>query len=60
MVDPKLGQYIENVRQDVVEIYKCNESATAENRSKIRILALDTLMHLDKCIERQRRKFDAE
>ncbi len=50
MINPKISQYIENVRQDIIEIYKHNESTDEETRSRIRILALDTLMYLDRCL----------
>ncbi len=55
MIDPKVSQYIENVRQDVIEIYKCNESSVEETRGRIRLLALGTLMNLERCLEQNRR-----
>lgn len=58
MIDPRITTALDRARYDVMEIYQSLEEEEKVNTSKIRLLVLNTLMQLDKCLEVHRKKYD--
>lgn len=46
--------YLEKIRENIIDLYNHNQYYDKEASNKIKFLALDTIMYLDKCLRGER------